>query len=388
MFYFQSTKKDKPKDRALEQFDDFYGSVYGKKWKSIRVALLSQHKYCAVVNNFGDTEKTIQELENNGAINVRTLFELTKNEIDAQIEAEKNEVKKIYKLDDRMQKILAEKVQKEVESVYGENETAITDLKPEHKDFSLHGSLKQAEYDTTRIIDPEIGLTASALYEYIPATKIKGMEDWVLESDHYKYYENTSEFPVKIHEEVKLNFPEHLHIYSFERGNVSRFPKVKKCSTGVLDKYLLDGSSLLPVLALNIQPGENVLDMCAAPGGKSLLMLQTLYPEYLVCNDLQESRVKRIQGVFQQYLYNKRDNLIIRKGDARIIDDTGMYDKILGKIVKTYSWIGYLICIFIAVDVPCTTDRHAVMENDNNFFKPTRTKERLKLPELQSDILV
>lgn len=39
------------------------------------------------------------------------------------------------------------------------------------------------------------------------------------------------------------------------------------------------------------------------------------------------------------------------------------------------------------MDVPCTTDRHSVMENDNNIFKPSRIKERLKLPELQSELL-
>lgn len=41
----------------------------------------------------------------------------------------------------------------------------------------------------------------------------------------------------------------------------------------------------------------------------------------------------------------------------------------------------------ILVDVPCTTDRHALMEDDNNIFKPTRLKERLQIPELQSAIL-
>lgn len=40
------------------------------------------------------------------------------------------------------------------------------------------------------------------------------------------------------------------------------------------------------------------------------------------------------------------------------------------------------------VDVPCTTDRHSVKENDNNLFKPARIKERLQLPELQCELLV
>lgn len=47
---------------------------------------------------------------------------------------------------------------------------------------------------------------------------------------------------------------------------------------GIADYYLMDGGSLLPVLALGVNPGDRVLDMCAAPGGKSLLILQTLFP--------------------------------------------------------------------------------------------------------------
>ena len=40
----------------------------------------------------------------------------------------------------------------------------------------------------------------------------------------------------------------------------------------------MDAASILPVLALNLTPGCSVLDVCAAPGGKSLAMLQTLLP--------------------------------------------------------------------------------------------------------------
>lgn len=60
-------------DRALEHFDDFYGSVYGNRWKSIRVALLTEHKYVALVNNFGDTDEIITTLESNGKLQ-RTTF--------------------------------------------------------------------------------------------------------------------------------------------------------------------------------------------------------------------------------------------------------------------------------------------------------------------------
>lgn len=41
---------------------------------------------------------------------------------------------------------------------------------------------------------------------------------------------------------------------------------------------MLDAASLLPVIALDLEEGDKVLDLCAAPGGKSLAILQTGLP--------------------------------------------------------------------------------------------------------------
>lgn len=44
-----------PSMHALEHFDDFYKKVYKNDWPSIRCALLSKSKFCAVLNGFADT---------------------------------------------------------------------------------------------------------------------------------------------------------------------------------------------------------------------------------------------------------------------------------------------------------------------------------------------
>ena len=49
--------------RALEHFDDVYGSFYGRLWPSIRLALLSQPKHCALINYFGDHEEAAKKLK-------------------------------------------------------------------------------------------------------------------------------------------------------------------------------------------------------------------------------------------------------------------------------------------------------------------------------------
>lgn len=55
-----------------------------------------------------------------------------------------------------------------------------------------------------------------------------------------------------------------------------RFPHPKRDSNNVCDSYMLDAASVLATEALELAHGDNVLDLCAAPGGKSLAILQQL----------------------------------------------------------------------------------------------------------------
>ena len=41
----------------------------------------------------------------------------------------------------------------------------------------------------------------------------------------------------------------------------------------------------------------------------------------------------------------------------------------------------------VLVDVPCTTDRHSLHEEENNIFQRSRKKERQMLPMLQVQLL-
>lgn len=53
---------------------------------------------------------------------------------------------------------------------------------------TLDQSIAEAVIDESRIIDPSMGMTSELLYQFLPATKLKGMEDWIPESTHYAYY--------------------------------------------------------------------------------------------------------------------------------------------------------------------------------------------------------
>lgn len=93
----------------------------------------------------------------------------------------------------------------------------------------------------------------------------------------------------------------------------------------------MDGGSILPVLALDLQLDDKFLDMCAAPGGKSLVAIQTLLPAIAVLNDVLPSRTKRIKDVIGTYISNIGQwgkKIVITTKDARMIDDMGLFNKV------------------------------------------------------------
>ncbi|NXO26434.1 NSUN4 methyltransferase, partial [Cisticola juncidis] len=163
-----------------------------------------------------------------------------------------------------------------------------------------------------------------------------------------------------------------IKCYTFPRGDITRFRPARPDSLGLLDYYLMDAASLLPVLALNVQPGDFVLDLCAAPGGKTLALLQTGLCGHLAANDVSISRTKRLHQILHSYVPKEvRDTVSVTSYDGRDWDQVkgGTFHKVL-------------------VDVPCTTDRHSATEEDNNIFHKRRTKERQMLPMLQLQLLM
>lgn len=57
-----------------------------------------------------------------------------------------------------------------------------------------------------------------------------------------------------------------------------RFPSQAHRPGQLKQYYLLNAASLLPVLALQVRDGEKVLDLCSAPGGKALAIMQCATP--------------------------------------------------------------------------------------------------------------
>lgn len=274
-------------------------------------------------------------------MNLRSIYDSSKKQLSQKKLSSIGNQVNTSATDNKLEQMFASKQQDEASDLYPEGfdfsnreeiPTRVDDFENVNYKKSLAQTLEEdSDIDYRRTVDSSVG--AAALHEFIPATKLKGMEDWIPESDHYKYYNSTADFPLNIQMETDLIFPETLNIFTYEKGNVSTFMKPKRSITGVMSHFLMDGASILPPLALGIQPGDRVLDACAAPGGKSLAILQTLYPEILVCNDLKKSRVDRINRILNDFLIDydekwKNKRCIVTDSDARNLSEYGMYDKV------------------------------------------------------------
>jgi 16S rRNA C967 or C1407 C5-methylase (RsmB/RsmF family) len=128
----------------------------------------------------------------------------------------------------------------------------------------------------------------------------------------------------------------------------------------LLDIYIMDPASVVVARALEVQAGDRVLDMCAAPGGKSLVLIEKLAEAgEIICNDLSPERRDRLKKVIQQYVPRSiRDRVWIsgKDGIQFGLKDPGGFDRIL-------------------LDAPCSGERH-ILENAQaqKEWSPRRTE--------------
>lgn len=269
----QQARKKTPKDHCLDHFDIFYKKTFGKEWPSLRLALLSRPKFCALVNNYGDTETTFRRLKSMGCYSIKKQYHDEADEIQASIAENPNSVRKIRR----------QTINSDID-VYSEVNKIPEEVSP----------LMTAEMASKRIIQPqemilhgggsEVDAASASMYDFVPSRIIKGMEDFAEESDYYEIHERlsckqgkTDSFPIETRVNELSNFPKYLEAYTFAKGaSDMRLEPPEKGLLGTFDYYCMDAASLLPVIALDVQRGDAVLDTCAAPGGKSLVILQVI----------------------------------------------------------------------------------------------------------------
>ncbi|MGV2795177.1 rRNA cytosine-C5-methyltransferase, partial [Clostridium perfringens] len=93
--------------------------------------------------------------------------------------------------------------------------------------------------------------------------------------------------------------------------------------------YIQEPSAMAPAEVLDIRPGDRVLDLCAAPGGKSTQIAAKLNGQgILVTNDISAERTKALAKNME--LYGVRNAIVLNETPERIARAfPGYFNKIL-----------------------------------------------------------
>ncbi|KAG0421913.1 hypothetical protein HPB47_002212, partial [Ixodes persulcatus] len=261
------------KERALRHFDEFYSGVYGTEWPSIRLALLCPNKPCAVLNSFlGTSDETLRDLQAQGALSLGALYERRRAAASAPLER---------------------------------SNSGLELLEPEERPEQHDPSPATPFDDSARLIRPGSSLTAgggSPLLSFVPSTRTVYQEEQVSEGAYYDFYRPKAGLSIPLKRWEGCRFPEKLNVALFGTGDLSEFRRPRRRANDLLEYYLMDGASILPVLALDLQKGDVVGDFCAAPGGKLLATRFTLLPARCEAYDQSPSRLKRLQAAVQSYV--------------------------------------------------------------------------------------
>ncbi|CBZ50097.1 gk24670, related [Neospora caninum Liverpool] len=135
--------------------------------------------------------------------------------------------------------------------------------------------------------------------------------------------------------------------------------------------YYLDGASAFAACTLRVSPGDRILDLCAAPGGKSLVLASMLFSStssppvsgsvppsqkqksrdagLLVCNEASRPRMERLQKVLHTFLPPE----IFNKRLVQVTCASG---------TKGGSYERFRPFDKILVDAPCSSDRHLLKQ--------------------------
>lgn len=161
-------------------------------------------------------------------------------------------------------------------------------------------------------------------------------------------------------------------------------PPPSKNAHNLKNYYCLDFASIFPVLALDPQPDETILDMTAAPGGKTLAMLNHLAPSLLAdsssstatttttttttvsriiprfhVNELDFQRRKRLRVVLDEYV---PPHLLPPSPSSSTSSSSSSQSiiQIMGKDATLDSSFRPETYDKILLDAPCSSERHVL----------------------------
>ena len=145
-------------------------------------------------------------------------------------------------------------------------------------------------------------------------------------------------------------------------------PSVIDPTKQLLTHWNLDAASALCAHMLDVQPGHRVLDLCAAPGGKSVALAQLLFPHLqgasadtadtatseagcLHSNEMDNQRNRRLLNNLRSYLPSG----LFSAGNVRVFQLDGTDSKTLSMLPHGHGQYDRVL-----LDAPCSSERHIV----------------------------
>lgn len=130
--------------------------------------------------------------------------------------------------------------------------------------------------------------------------------------------------------------------------------------SGAEQSYFLDSASVLAALCLPLENATDLLDLCAAPGGKTLVLASRMNPEAkLSSNERSPERKHRLSTVVQTCLPPEISERVITScsdGATWCTRQSECFDRIL-------------------LDAPCSSERHVIADPKYlNTWSPSRIK--------------
>lgn len=160
---------------------------------------------------------------------------------------------------------------------------------------------------------------------------------------------------------------ERWNAFSAENHSKNKFDRLsekkdlRRDSQGLLTSYIMDEASIYAAQCLRVEASDKVLDMCAAPGGKSLILAEQIGGDgELLANEMSEGRRDRLKKVFQQYIpLARRQNMWVTGKDG------GLYAKSHAEYFDK-----------ILVDAPCSGERYLLVSaKELAEWKPSRSEK-------------
>lgn len=131
-------------------------------------------------------------------------------------------------------------------------------------------------------------------------------------------------------------------------------------SNNLIKPYYLDEASILVASILPIKGDEKILDMCAAPGGKTLVLSSFLKTGTILANDRSRDRKSRLDKVIKEHLAIERQEMITTTNRNAAL------------FYKDYP--SSFDCVLL--DAPCSSERHVINDEKHlalwNISRPKR----------------